>query len=267
MKFRQLLVHRIRRTSQSTLRNGRNSLSMIAMSVVLLGGSAIGHAATVINTSITEEVQTNSPNNDNYVGAFDSNRNRFVYNSAEAGTITNIEAVFAVEDSGGTSEYALTIRGSYNRDPDPLLEEGYRLQVGFGTGVNFTPAADVFPELDFDAPLPSRPQVPAEIGLGPFTFFTLGSHTADSIFYDGHATGIANFFHNNLFQLPIDIPDLPAAVMDYYGPEDLPADFPAEAKAFTIRGHFGFTTVPEPSTVCLLVAGVALSIRVWRRHG
>ncbi len=37
--------------------------------------------------------------------------------------------------------------------------------------------------------------------------------------------------------------------MNYYQSGDLPTDFPAGAKAFTIRGRF----VPEPSSVSLAI--------------
>ena len=53
---------------------------------------------------------------------------------------------------------------------------------------------------------------------------------------------------------------MPASVMSYYQPGDLPSDFPAGAKAFTIRGGF----VPEPSAITL--AFFIIVALAWRRQ-
>ena len=45
-------------------------------------------------------------------------------------------------DSGGTTEYAVTIDGSYNSEFDGPMKRPYRMQPGFGTGANFVPASN-----------------------------------------------------------------------------------------------------------------------------
>jgi hypothetical protein len=174
--------------------------------------------------------------------------------------ISNLDGVFAVLDSAGTTEYAFTIQGAFNSDDGPPLTKGYRLQLGFGKGASFVPASAVAADLDFDFPQPSDPALPTSISLFGITpLFDLKSHNSDTITWSGHPfTG--SFFHTSLFRLPLDVPDLPASVMSYYQPGDLPSDFPAGAKAFTIRGGF----VPEPCSQS--IALVALAVLATRRH-
>jgi hypothetical protein len=212
------------------------------------------------------EIATDAVNNEDYTGAFAGNPNRSVFNSNVFpqlnGTISSLEGVFAVVDSGGTSEYALTIQGAYSSDRDPPLTGGYKLEIGFGTGEDFVPASQVLSGLDFDAPLPSDPALPTSIDLfGVFPLFDLVSHEAEMILWSGQGfTG--SFFHASLFQVPLDVPDLPISVLDFYAAGDLPEDFPTGVAVFTIRGSF----VPEPGAGALLIMGAMMLLNRRYRH-
>ena len=221
-------------------------------------------AGTLASTSSLASTATPSPNNDDYVGEFASNGNKATFNSnavpVASGRITNLEGVFAVLGSNGTTEYVLTIQGAYDSNVDPPLTAGYRLELGFGKGANFVPASTVFPDLDFDFPQPANPALATTISLFGITpLFDLQSHASDTIVWSGHAfTG--NFFHTSLFRLPLDVPDLPASVMDYYQPGDLPADFPAAPRPLPSAA------ASCPSRARSLLAALALTPMVLRRN-
>jgi hypothetical protein len=93
----------------------------------------------------------------------------------------------------------------------------------------------------------------------------LESHEADTITWSlvgsPDTIGLAS---DGLFVFPLDVPDLPASVMDYYQPEDLAADFPDGAKAFTIRGYF-LEPVPEPAAGFLMLLAAAGVLRCFHR--
>jgi hypothetical protein len=235
-------------------------------SVSLMFTMPSADAGTIAPLSTLASTSTASPNNDDYSGTFANNGNKMNFDSnavpVRSGTIANLEGVFAVMDSNGTSEYALTIRGAYNSERDPPLFSGYRLELGFGKGSSFVAASTVFPDLDFDFPLPASPTPPSSISLfGIFPLFDLQSHSANTITWTGHPFE-GSFFSPTLFQLPLDVPDLPPSVMSHYFPGDLPADFPSNARAFTIRGQF----VPEPSTAFIgLLAAACMAFGTARR--
>lgn len=234
----------------------RRFLTLLAVAA-MLARATTAEAGTLAATSALKSTATAAPNSDDYAGAFADNSNKATFNSnavpVASGVISNLEGIFAVLDSAGTTEYAFTIQGAYNSDDGPPLTNGYRLQLGFGKGANFVPAAAVVADLDFDFPQPANPALPTSISLFGITpLFDLTSHSSDTITWSGHPF-IGSFFHTSLFRLPLDVPDLPASVMSYYQPGDLPSDFPAGAKAFTIRGGF----VPEPTTMLLVAMAIA----------
>lgn len=225
------------------------------MEIVVVAGIVTSGPSTEAGVlspfSTLASTATPTPNNEDYTGTFANNVNKATFNSnavpVASGTISRLEGVFAVADSNGATEYALTIQGAYDSAVDPPLSSGYRLQLGFGVGANFVPASVVFPALDFDFPQPSNPALPTAISLFGITpLFDLQSHRSDAIVWSGHDLN-GSFFHTSLFRLPIDVPDLPATVMTHYAAGELPLDFPQGAKAFTIRGSF----IPEPTTSVL----------------
>jgi hypothetical protein len=158
----------------------------------------------------------------------------------------------------------VTIGGEYILEVDGPLERPYRMQLGFGTGANFVPASRVLPGLDFDLPLPSSPGLEQTITyFGRNTLFTLESHSADTILWQGgdERFTVIDVFLSDLFKIPIDVPDLPASVLDFYEAGDLPAGFPEGAGAFTLRATF----VPEPrSSTLVLAAALPIGIVAWR---
>ena len=100
-------------------------------------------------------------NNDDYMGEFADNPNRFKVN--EEGpccggadvrqSIVDTERVIATTASGGITEYALSLGGSYRDDdarPGVNLDSVFQVQLGFGTGENFVRAIEVAPDLRFD---------------------------------------------------------------------------------------------------------------------
>ena len=137
----------------------KRSLRVFVLAAILANGHGTVEAGSLSPVVSLASAVTPSPSNDDYVGTFTDNPNKATFNSnvvpVSNGTISNLEGIFAVLDSNGTTEYALTIQGAYDSATDPPLSAGYRLQPGFGKGANFVPASAVFPELDFDFPLPS----------------------------------------------------------------------------------------------------------------
>jgi hypothetical protein len=108
-------------------------------------------------------------------------------------------------------------------------------------GDHFVSASEVFPELDFDLPSPAQPAPAAK------TFATIDHQPQQITFSDGAISGTVL----NALQASIDVPDLPASVMDYYQPGDFFEGFPEGTTAFTLRGTA--TTVPEPSSLVALI--------------
>lgn len=228
---------------------------------------ASGDAGTgILHAGIIEPGTTGAPNNDDYVGSFADNPNRYFIETRDSGSLV-FDRIVPVVNSGRTTEYAVTLSGSYDRDVDGPLERPYRLQLGFGVGSHFIPASSVVPGLDFDFPAPSNPALDPTIKLfGLITLFTLRGQSGDTIDLQGGGGGsrIISFSTRSLFRVPVDVPDLPDTVLSLYAPGDLPADFPAGALPFTIQGTF----VPEPSTYSLTLVG-ALSLGAvawWRRQ-
>ena len=215
---------------------------MLAAAVLWVGASPL-RAGTIPGA------ESESPNNNDYKGAFGDNPNLFIF---FGGVVHTLEEVVAVVDSGGTTEYAVLI-GGHGKDLDNVLE----MRIGFGTGENFVSASETVPELTFDAP--DFDPEPASIPMGfPFTepFFTLIRPSGDSLLWQGHdeicnevfcITEIGFGNHDDLFHISVDVPDLPDSVMEYYLPGDLPGDFPPGAKAFTIRASYIDEPIEPPA--------------------
>ena len=162
-------------------------LAALLIGTILTGSQLFQHqifAGTIAAISTVEEVTTGDAGNEDYTGEFEDNPNHFKFKRQDT-RIAAMEAVFAVLDSGNTTEYALTVAGGYNSESDPPLTDNYQVQVGFGTGENFVPALDVFSELDFDAPLPSDPALKPTVSIfGVFDVFNLAQHSPDTITWE-----------------------------------------------------------------------------------
>jgi hypothetical protein len=208
-------------------------------------------------------------NNDDYHGAFASNPNHFAINAmfGSSGTvqsIVNTERLIPTRNSGGVTEYAITVGGRYGQS-DGSLDRLFYVQVGFGTGVNFVPARDILPGLVFDQPEAVDPIITVSPIGPPVEVLRLLDHQGDTLVFQGSSrsgtTRIEEFAHPSLLRLPLDLPDIPASARGFYSPQQLqglsPEDIP-----FTIR----VSPVPEPSALALILTGVACAIIGWRRR-
>src|SRR4051812_4910463 len=168
-----------------------------------------GTSSGVLHAGIIAGQTTGDANNDDYSGTFADNPNTYHINIGDDNrSIATLEVVVPVLASGGMTEYAVTIDGSYNSDVDGSIKRPYRMQLGFGTGANFVPASRVLPGLDFDLPLPSSPGLEQTITVFVITLFTLESHSADTILWQGVGEGggygdVGGFELFDLFKIPI----------------------------------------------------------------
>jgi hypothetical protein len=131
------------------------------------------------------------------------------------------DELFVVQPSNGITEYSFSLGANFSNDPADRIW----LELGFGVGDSFVSAANVFPSLDFDAPLPGMPAPASSV-------FSSVNHQPHRIeFFDGH-TETTEF---GAAQFSIDVPDLPTSVNSYYQAGQLPANLPAGAAVFTLR--------------------------------
>lgn len=207
-----------------------------------------------------------SLNNDDYIGGFDLNPNRFNLNKEGpccpgadvVQSIVSTERVIATIDSGGITEYAIAIGGTYSDDdarPGVNLDSRYQVQLGFGTGDSFVRAREVAPNLRFDSPENVNPAIENYFFFGgDIPILTLLEHQGDTLIFQGSSTNgflsQLNFYDPELFHLPLDIPDLPLSVREFFSPTDLQG-IGATETAFTIRVN----PVPEPSALTLGLFG------------
>lgn len=171
-------------------------------------------------------------NNDDVVGP---SPNEVMVLQKDYKGVEHIDIVFTVMDSGGVTEYAI-IEGVQNNTG--LDWSSYHVQLGFGTGADFviSPSGD---ELDFDAPFYN-----STISFDPspgFSFPTLTT-SEDVLDADG-GPGQPDGFYNEPFVFHIDVPD--------------------GITSFTLR-QFPVAVVPEPSSIALLLLGLA-SLKTIRR--
>ena len=134
-------------------KNNKNFLLLI-FAMALFGPNA--HAGTITGVdnvvgSGLGNVQgllliSNQPNNDNSPNA--SGENAVGYDEVVFDQIGEIDIVFSVADSGGTTEYS-AIFSTFNFTADGWA--GFQLELGFGTGDTFQPVA-TGTGLDFDTP-------------------------------------------------------------------------------------------------------------------
>lgn len=216
---------------------------MIVVAIVFLVGTSLLQAGTIAGAD------SESPNNNDYKGAFEDNPNAFKYNPGKRPRLATLEVVVAVVDSAGMTEYAVSLAGAILlREEDE--DDFYELQLGFGRGANFVAASNLVPELSFDAPdpdpAPTTIVVPGFAGFPDFApFFNLVRESSDLLVWQWNSENCTGNFclepdlsSSKFFFVSVDVPDLPESVMDAYLPGDLPEGFPPGAKAFTIRGRF-----------------------------
>lgn len=213
-------------------------------------------------------------NNDDYMGDFEDNPNRFKVNAGSIDgvgvlqSIVDTQRIIPTRQSGGVTEYAISIGGSYSDghgSPGVTLDSQFMVQLGFGTGSNFVRASEVAPELVFDHPGNVSPEIKNFFFFlgGEIPILKLIGHEGDTLIYQGSSTSgtfsSINFAKEDLFMLPLDIPDLPETVRDFYSSSEL-AGLAAADIPFTLR----IRPVPEPSTVLLGTIGLFLSLPLLR---
>ena len=178
---------------------------------------------------------TGAPNNDDYAGLGENNPNFRSYANL---TGFALDALLVAQPSGGTTEYSVRITGNFTSAPTETIQ----LELGFGIGENFVSAATVFPELDFDTPLPGTPPPTSEV-------FADVNHQPHRIEY---SDGLADDVLFGVAMFSIDVPDLPTSVNAHYNPDDLAelaGGVPTGAAVFTLRTVGGtplVTTLAPP---------------------
>lgn len=193
-------------------------------------------------------------NNDDYIGEFADNPNKFKVN--EEGpccpvadmrqSIGDTERVIATLPSGGVTEYAMSLGGGYQRSSAGVsLDSVFLVQLGFGTGEQFVRAQELVPELRFDLPASVSPAIEDVFLAGPTPTLQLIGHETDTLAYLGRPASLGwfpVFSSPELFKFPLDIPDLPESVRDLYSAEALAELAPTDVP-FTIR--IGPGAIPE----------------------
>jgi hypothetical protein len=187
----------------------------------IVSGPGLGLASVpVISTnSIDNDNQPGGPGLDNNI---DVNLKRFDSNDY-------IDIEFTVRPSNGTTEYRVV---EFVDNNTGIPWTGYRLQLGFGVGAAFAPAAGAF-GLDFDAPL---------FDLTPTaSSMLITSMSPDELVFSGaHGPGAQQY------NFRIDVPNLPAPI-----------------GTFTLRQSP--IPIPEPGTLALLTAAL-MGIAVFKRN-
>jgi hypothetical protein len=217
----------------------RRPLASLSFAAALLSNTTINldtaEAATLV------QGVTNAANNDDFTGPFGGDFNSRGFLSL---TGFNGDQVFAVQPSGGTTEYLIRLSSIFSTPTNAV-----HVELGFGVGNNFVSAANVLPALDFDAPVPGTPMPQSSV-------FTTVRHMPYVVeFSNGSPAGIVI----GAAEFAIDVPDLPVSVNNYYAPGELPANLPDGAAAFTLRRRVG-PAIPEPSSILLLLCCAAILI-------
>lgn len=154
--------------------------------------------------------------------------------------IAPIDWVFNVDNTQGTTEYQF-IEFAGNNTEQTWID--YHIQLGFGTGKDFTPLAGD-DGLDFDTPHRDPTPVVQKTGvLDPFA--TTLNHTPDALNWTNF-TFPPSFDHSLLFVYSLDVPDSSLV------PESARTE---EGYLFTLR-HVP-SVVPEPGSLALMGLGLA----------
>jgi hypothetical protein len=209
------------------------------MVLALLSGSATHASAAVITAASVFSLPgfstgslgpvgvTPDPNNDNAAGPSAN----MIPSTVFMNTFGPIEIEFALQSSGGTTEYRFT-QSLINNSGRTWTD--YHFELGFGTGADFV-RSTLFDPLDFDAP---------DMDPSPTSsVFPLLSHQPDTIDW---SAGAVPAISSLVFTLSLDVPD------------GLEAFHPLGVNRFTLRQ---VPTTPaaisEPVTFLLIGAGLA----------
>lgn len=220
------------------------------ISTISWAAATSAHAATITTFGTTVSPgsstislnATTAPNNDNAV----VQSSNLITATAFFNTLTPFDIEFVVADSGGTTEYAFNVipLGYVNVNTVPW--EGFRFELGFGTGADFVPVASGA-GLVFDTPT-MDPQPTSNV-------FTDLSHAPTRLTWTGGTVnpliGGGGPPFSVLFSLSFDVPD------------GLSALHPQGLNRFTLR-QTALTTVAEPASTALL--GLSLTLLGLRRR-
>ena len=194
--------------------------------------------APASSTGSAGPVSSVSPNNDNTAS---TSANSIPY-SITLGIVGSVETQFALENSGGTTEYSIT-QTIVNNTAVPWI--GFVFELGFGTGGNFQVSGSS-DELDFDWPT----QDPAFTS----TVFATLVPGAETLTWSGGPVPVSGTV---VFTLAVDVPD------------NLQAVNPGGTNHFVLRETpiAAATAVPEPATataigICLTVLAIVARRRV-----
>lgn len=212
-------------------------MKRVAVLLLLLAGSPLSAGTVdpvvdwISNATPAAELV---PSNDDYVGTFEDNPNRF-----DIGGLGVIgEFIVPTLPSGGTTEYAFAA-GANGSSFDNI----YYVEVGFGLGDTFVNASELNVDLRFDSLELVSPEISARIYFrNPpdrlYPSFWLVDRSVDTLIYQGSThdgNGFTLYFHHPyMLQLPLDIPDLELWTRDYYTAESL-AGLNADHRPFTVR--------------------------------
>lgn len=194
-------------------------------------------------------------NNDDFVGPVPPRKgfhdtpgiNQFTLNRerGQRQRVLEIERLIPTIPSGGVTEYFLAISVSFNAEPELrlLLDSALIVELGFGTGENFVPAATVTPELRFDEPGSVSPYIEDHRQFDSASIHPtsrLIDHQSDSLTFalstfTESGTCIEGY-NSAFFGVPIDLPDLDLSVRDFYSAEELSL-LTSDDRPFTIRSR------------------------------
>jgi hypothetical protein len=224
------------------MKAGQTRILVATALMILVGESAFG--GTILSSpapstsgpglgfASVAAVITAQANNDNVPNANSLDNNLLIpfkrFDHADY-----VDIVFTVSGSEGVTEYQVS---EFVDNNTGLPWTSYKMQLGFNTGINFTPSA-LNDGLDFDFP---NYDTPPSSGAFP----TVGTPDEDQLVFSGGVHGAGAQPYN----FRIDVPDLIAR----------------QVPTFTLRETPISAPIPEPAT--LILASFAALGLMWRRR-